>query len=110
MPIVCCHLFCSDERLLTQYLLLNLNAVAADPVGMSLVLPECCEDMEVIPQRSYFGGVEGEGDFTWFRLQSKLQGFDLPSDAKLLGNSQCVMFHPTVFLNYGKHLKLLPQT
>lgn len=68
--------------------------IDADPVGTSLVLPECCEDMEVIPQRSYFGGVEGEGDFTWFRLQSKLQGFDLPSDAKILGNSEA--YTPTL--------------
>eukprot|EP00250_Pteridium_aquilinum_P019691 c24537_g1_i1 orf=188-5938(+) len=66
----------------------------ADPVGISLEIPECCQDMEVIPQKSYFGGVEGDSDFTWFRLQSKLQGFELPSDAKILGSFEA--YTPTL--------------
>lgn len=58
----------------------------ADPVGISLVIPDCCEDMEVVPQRSYFGGIEGDSDFSWFRLHGKLQGSELPSDAELVGD------------------------
>ncbi|KAI5066288.1 hypothetical protein GOP47_0018912 [Adiantum capillus-veneris] len=61
------------------------TVVDADPVGLNLVMPECCEDIEVIPEKGYFGGIEGDSDFTWFRLHRKLQGFNLPDDAEILG-------------------------
>ena len=61
---------------------------AADPVGISLVIPDCSEDVEVVPQRSYFGGIEGIGSFAWFRLLNELQGHKLPPDAEFLGDSE----------------------
>ena len=61
---------------------------AADPVGISLVIPDCCEDIEVVPQRSYFGGIEGDASFTWFRLPNEMQGQKLPPDAEFLGDSE----------------------
>lgn len=64
------------------------TVIDADPVGLNLVIPDCCQDTEVIPQKGYFGGIEGDSDFTWFRLHRKLQGFDLPDDAEFLGNSK----------------------
>ncbi|MCO5613042.1 hypothetical protein L7F22_067316 [Adiantum nelumboides] len=66
-------------------IVLSDTVVDADPVGLSLVIPECCQDREVIPQKGYFGGIEGESDFTWFRLHRKLHGFDLPDDAEIIG-------------------------
>ena len=61
---------------------------AADPVGISLVIPDCSEDVEVVPQRSYFGGIEGDVKFAWFRLQEVLRGNELSPDAEFLGESR----------------------
>ncbi|XXG74688.1 hypothetical protein AAC387_Pa07g3344 [Persea americana] len=49
----------------------------ADPVGVELIIPDGCEDEEVVPQKSYFGGHEGFGDYTWYRTKRKLQGSEL---------------------------------
>ncbi|PIA41703.1 hypothetical protein AQUCO_02200255v1 [Aquilegia coerulea] len=49
----------------------------ADPVGLELTIPDCYEDIEVVPHRTYFGGREGRGGFTWYRTKAKLQGSDL---------------------------------
>lgn len=49
----------------------------ADPVGVELIIPDGCEDGEVVPQKSYFGGHEGFGDYIWYRTKRKLQGSDL---------------------------------
>ncbi|KAF2317878.1 hypothetical protein GH714_041198 [Hevea brasiliensis] len=35
----------------------------ADPVGLELVITNCFEDKEVIPQKTYFGGREGVGEY-----------------------------------------------
>lgn len=49
------------------------NVIApADPVGLDLVIPDCCENNEVIPQKKYFGGQEGVGDYIWYRTKNKL--------------------------------------
>ncbi|KAK7304069.1 hypothetical protein RJT34_15087 [Clitoria ternatea] len=45
----------------------------ADPLGMELVIPGCCEDRELIPLRKYFGGQEGVGEYIWYRTQNKLE-------------------------------------
>ncbi|KAJ4702992.1 microtubule-associated AIR9-like protein [Melia azedarach] len=45
---------------------------AADPVGLDLVIPGCCESEEIIPQKKYFGGQEGAGDYIWYRTKNKL--------------------------------------
>ncbi|XP_052179549.1 187-kDa microtubule-associated protein AIR9 [Diospyros lotus] len=46
----------------------------ADPVGMELVIPDCCQDRTVFPKKVYFGGEEGNGEFVWYKTKSKLQG------------------------------------
>lgn len=49
------------------------NFATADPVGLDLVIPDCCEGTEVIPQKKYFGGQEGDGEYIWYRTKNKLQ-------------------------------------
>lgn len=49
----------------------------ADPMGVELIIPDGCEDEEVVPQKSYLGGHEGFGDYTWYRTKRKLQGSEL---------------------------------
>ncbi|KAM6551906.1 hypothetical protein CsatB_001714 [Cannabis sativa] len=44
----------------------------ADPVGRELVIPDCCENEEIVPQKTYFGGQEGVGEYIWYRTKSKL--------------------------------------
>ncbi|XP_065846855.1 187-kDa microtubule-associated protein AIR9 [Euphorbia lathyris] len=54
------------------------NVIApADPVGLELVIPSCCENEEVIPQKTYFGGREGDGEYIWYRTKNKLTGATL---------------------------------
>lgn len=48
--------------------------IPADPMGVELIIPDCWEDMEVVPQKTYFGGQEGDGDYIWYRTKSKLHG------------------------------------
>lgn len=46
--------------------------MTADPVGMELLIPDCCESEEVVPKKSYFGGMQGLGEYIWFRVKDKL--------------------------------------
>lgn len=46
----------------------------ADPVGLDLVVPDCYENQEAVPQKKYFGGQEGVGEYTWYRTKTKLYG------------------------------------
>ncbi|KAL0011814.1 hypothetical protein SO802_006922 [Lithocarpus litseifolius] len=46
----------------------------ADPIGVDLEIPDCFEDEEVIPQKTYFGGQEGTGQYMWYRTKNKLHG------------------------------------
>lgn len=46
----------------------------ADPIGVDLEIPDCLEDEEVIPQKTYFGGQEGVGEYNWYRTKNKLHG------------------------------------
>uniref|UniRef100_A0A5B7C371 187-kDa microtubule-associated protein AIR9 n=1 Tax=Davidia involucrata TaxID=16924 RepID=A0A5B7C371_DAVIN len=46
----------------------------ADPKGLELVVPDCCEDKVVVPQKTYFGGQEGVGQYIWYRTKNKLHG------------------------------------
>lgn len=43
-------------------------------MGVELTIPECCEGKEVIPEKRYFGGQEGSGEYTWFRTMDKIHG------------------------------------
>ena len=45
---------------------------SADPVGLELQVPDCCEDKIVIPLKTYFGGQEGDGTYIWYKTHSKL--------------------------------------
>ncbi|CAH9134676.1 unnamed protein product [Cuscuta epithymum] len=45
-----------------------------EPKGVELTIPECYEGKEVIPVKRYFGGKEGLGEYTWFRIKDKLHG------------------------------------
>ncbi|XP_057971339.1 187-kDa microtubule-associated protein AIR9 [Malania oleifera] len=51
--------------------------VAADPIGVELLIPDCCEDKEVVPTKTYFGGQEGAGVYIWYRTKNKLHGSSL---------------------------------
>ncbi|CAK9158189.1 unnamed protein product, partial [Ilex paraguariensis] len=44
----------------------------AGPMGVGLQIPDCCEDKEVVPQKTYFGGQEGVGQYIWYRTKIKL--------------------------------------
>ncbi|XWS55352.1 hypothetical protein CRYUN_Cryun10bG0167200 [Craigia yunnanensis] len=57
----------------------------ADPVGLDLVIPDCHENQEAIPQKTYFGGHEGVGEYTWYRTRTKLNELawtDISSSSK----------------------------
>lgn len=41
-------------------------------MGLELVIGNCCEDREVIPRKTYFGGQQGVGDYIWYRTKDKL--------------------------------------
>ncbi|RDX87861.1 187-kDa microtubule-associated protein, partial [Mucuna pruriens] len=49
----------------------------ADPKGMELVIPDCCEDRELMPLKKYFGGHEGVGEYIWYQTKHKLEGSEL---------------------------------
>lgn len=46
------------------------------------MIPNSCEDEEVVPQKTYFGGQQGVGEFTWCKVKNKLDEsalMDLPN-------------------------------
>ncbi|WVZ61871.1 hypothetical protein U9M48_011679 [Paspalum notatum var. saurae] len=47
-----------------------------EPKGVNLILPECFEDNEISPIKTYFGGKEGNGKYTWFRNKEKLDNLE----------------------------------
>ncbi|XP_038987888.1 187-kDa microtubule-associated protein AIR9 isoform X2 [Phoenix dactylifera] len=51
--------------------------VPADPRGIELILPSSCQDKEVVPLKSYYGGKEGNGKYIWYRTKEKLQESEL---------------------------------
>ncbi|XP_064982963.1 187-kDa microtubule-associated protein AIR9-like [Musa acuminata AAA Group] len=51
--------------------------VPADPKGIDLVQPSCCEDEEVVPLKSYYGGKEGTGKYIWYRTKEKIDESEL---------------------------------
>ncbi|XP_010519077.1 PREDICTED: 187-kDa microtubule-associated protein AIR9-like [Tarenaya hassleriana] len=46
----------------------------ANPMGLELIIPDCCEKQEVVPHKTYFGGHEGVGEYIWYRTSDKLHG------------------------------------
>ncbi|KAL8108441.1 187-kDa microtubule-associated protein AIR9 isoform X1 [Apium graveolens] len=73
--------------------ILSTPVTPADPVGIDLVIPNCCQNEMVVPQKTYFGGQEGEGKYIWYRSRTKLEKSvleDMPNvheDLVLCGNS-----------------------
>lgn len=59
----------------------------ADPVGLSISISECCEGVEIVPKKSYYGGTEGASELRWFRVQHSPSASTLPDDAILVANS-----------------------
>jgi hypothetical protein len=81
------------------YLLFYLLC-SADPKGIELKIPDCCEGRQVTPLRIYFGGHEGVGEYIWYRTKIKLEGSALlnissASDIVMCGTEQYV---PTYFI------------
>lgn len=62
--------------------------VDGEPEGTDLVIPQCFEDVEVVPRKSYFGGKEGEGEYKWYRTANKPKDGKLPEDARFLGETE----------------------
>ncbi|KAL0844289.1 hypothetical protein Bca101_017535 [Brassica carinata] len=46
----------------------------ANPMGLELLIPDCYENQEVVPHKTYFGGHEGDGEYIWYRTMEKLHG------------------------------------
>ncbi|KAG5254640.1 187-kDa microtubule-associated protein [Salix suchowensis] len=61
-----------DDAKGSPHTILSDMIAPADPVGLELVIPYCYEDKEVTPQKTYFGGQEGSGEYIWFRTRDKL--------------------------------------
>jgi hypothetical protein len=52
-------------------LYVNPSFHAGEPKGVNLILPECFEDNEISPIKTYFGGMEGTGKYKWFRSEER---------------------------------------
>ncbi|KAL3616841.1 hypothetical protein CASFOL_039235 [Castilleja foliolosa] len=52
--------------------LVSSPVAPGEPVGVELLIPDCCEGQEVVPTTKYFGGQEGDGQYVWFRMENKL--------------------------------------
>ncbi|GBG92980.1 hypothetical protein CBR_g58028 [Chara braunii] len=68
----------------------------SEPQGTSLVIPRSCwEDVEVEPSYSYFGGMEGGSEWTWFLSQEYLDNpSEESSDLHMLATRR--IYKPTV--------------
>ncbi|XP_020586552.1 187-kDa microtubule-associated protein AIR9, partial [Phalaenopsis equestris] len=51
--------------------LMSATISPADPKGIELVIPDCLEDEEIIPLKSYYGGKEGNAEYVWYRTRCK---------------------------------------
>jgi hypothetical protein len=76
------------------WLYVNTSFDAGEPKGVNLILPECFEDNEISPIKTYFGGKEGTGKYTWFRNKEKPDNleFDLiAASSEVVGETLCVL-------------------
>ena len=62
--------------------------MTGDPIAVHLFVPNGYEDVTVIPQKSYFGGIEGTSDFTWLQLPEKIYGPLNFNKSQLIGKSE----------------------
>lgn len=71
-----------------------------DPMGVELIIPDCCEAIEIIPQKTYFGGEEGDGKYVWYRSKDRLHEstfLDLStSDDDVLTCGNTLKYTPTL--------------
>ncbi|XP_031377815.1 187-kDa microtubule-associated protein AIR9 isoform X1 [Punica granatum] len=87
--------------------IISETVAPADPLGLQLVVPDCCENEEVVPQKKYFGGLEGTGDYTWFKVKNKLYESELmevltdPDGVLIRGKT---MTYTPVLEDVGKYL------
>ncbi|KAL3696460.1 hypothetical protein R1sor_010536 [Riccia sorocarpa] len=77
--------------------------IEGDPEGRDLFVPECHEDVEAVPERVYFGGKEGPGEYSWYHTSSRPEGMQLPKDVKPLYNG---MTYTPELADVGKYLLL----
>ncbi|XP_039006552.1 187-kDa microtubule-associated protein AIR9-like [Hibiscus syriacus] len=71
----------------------------ADPVGLDLVIPDCHQNLETVPQKTYFGGQEGVGEYTWYRTKTKINGSvlaDISSSSEDVICGQTSMYTPSL--------------
>ncbi|KMZ68280.1 hypothetical protein ZOSMA_2424G00020 [Zostera marina] len=71
----------------------------AEPKGTELIIPICCEDQQVVPKKSYYGGHEGDGVYNWYRANKKMEMADmittfLSEGALAVGND--IIYTPTL--------------
>lgn len=71
----------------TQFRMLSDVVTNADPVGVNISIPDCCEGAEVVPKKSYYGGTEGFSEYRWFSVQHALKGATLPDEAIILATT-----------------------
>lgn len=63
--------FWGGYSLLFEFMIVFYCCLTADPKGIELVIPDCIEDQEIIPFKSYYGGKEGNGEYLWYRTWCK---------------------------------------
>ncbi|KAL2467410.1 microtubule-associated protein [Abeliophyllum distichum] len=67
--------------------LVSRPVAPGEPLGIDLVIPDCCEGQKVVPHTRYFGGQEGVGEYIWYRTEDKLHE---PALLELSTNSENV--------------------
>ncbi|KAJ4758953.1 Outer arm dynein light chain 1 protein [Rhynchospora pubera] len=73
--------------------------IPGEPRGIQLIIPDCHEDVEIVPMKKYFGGNEGTGKYSWYRIREKPSEQDLisltsSSDALLV--SETLAYKPSL--------------
>ncbi|KAL0926511.1 hypothetical protein M5K25_002750 [Dendrobium thyrsiflorum] len=82
----------------SQKSLISTTIFPADPRGIKLVIPDCLEDKEIIPLKSYYGGKEGSGEYVWYRTRCK------PDESNMLDVSSATADFEVV----GKNMTYTP--
>ncbi|KAI3455940.1 hypothetical protein Pfo_012603 [Paulownia fortunei] len=89
--------------------LVSCPVTPGEPLGVELLIPDCCEGQEVVPQTRYFGGQEGVGKYIWFRTKNKLHESALMELSNKCENvdirGQALMYTPSLE-DVGSYLAL----
>ncbi|GAB2297496.1 187-kDa microtubule-associated protein air9 [Dionaea muscipula] len=43
-------------------------------MALDLTISDCCENEEVVAQKTYLGGQQGDGKYTWYRSKDRIEG------------------------------------